>query len=150
MRLAYAGKLADWVRGRGVLKGWRTVDERAWHPGDIYKAWGEIHRSLHDAMKRLPRESLQFFAFRASDGIIRQAASEVLDWLENRDTLPDWGWFGAQTEERLRRGRDQVCGVGAGSGIREEASSDCNLGSWSSSMGNRTARRLDEPVASAL
>jgi hypothetical protein len=44
-------------------------------------------------MKELPHETLQFLAFRAADPIIRHKAAEVLDWLENRKTLPDWGWF---------------------------------------------------------
>jgi hypothetical protein len=53
-------------------------------------------------MRELPRESLQFLAFRAADPIIRQTAAEVLDWLNNRERLPDWGWFGRPSEERLR------------------------------------------------
>jgi hypothetical protein len=44
-------------------------------------------------MKTLPRERLQFLAFRASDAIIRQAAANVITWLENRDRLPEFGWF---------------------------------------------------------
>jgi hypothetical protein len=46
---------------------------------------------VFEAMKELPRESLQFLAFRAADPIIRHKAAEVLDWLDKRETLPDWG-----------------------------------------------------------
>jgi hypothetical protein len=73
-----------------------------WHPGEIYKAWEEIHCSLYAAMRELPRESLQFLAFRAADSIIRQTASDVLDWLNNRDALPDWGWRSQAGVRRLR------------------------------------------------
>jgi len=73
-----------------------------WHPGDIYRAWEKIHDALYEAMKQLPRESLQFLAFRAADPIIQRTAAEVLDWLENREALWDWGWFVAPDEERLR------------------------------------------------
>jgi hypothetical protein len=73
-----------------------------WHPGEIYKAWEKIHWSLSDAMKELPRESLQFLAFRAADPIIRNKAAELLDWLDNREVLPDWGWFHRPSAERLR------------------------------------------------
>jgi hypothetical protein len=74
----------------------------AWHPGEIYKAWEKIHHALYEVMKQLPRESLQFLSFRASDGTIRQSASHVLDWLEHRESLPSWGWFTPPDEERLR------------------------------------------------
>jgi hypothetical protein len=46
---------------------------------------------VYEAMKQLPRESLQFLAFRAADPIIQRTAAEVLDWLENREAL----WTGA-------------------------------------------------------
>jgi hypothetical protein len=74
----------------------------SWHPGDIYRAWDEINHSLVAVMKQLPRETLQFLAFRAADPIIRQKASEVLDWLDNRSALPDWGWFVPAGVESLR------------------------------------------------
>jgi hypothetical protein len=74
----------------------------SWHPGEIYKAWDEINHNLCEVMKRLPRETLQFLAFRATDSIIRHKAAEVLDWRDNRDTLPDWGWFRQARAERLR------------------------------------------------
>jgi hypothetical protein len=74
----------------------------AWHPGEIYRAWEKIHHALHEAMKQLPPESLQFLSFRASDAIIRQSASHVLDWVEHRDTLPSWLWFSSSDEEYLR------------------------------------------------
>jgi hypothetical protein len=73
-----------------------------WHPGEIYKAWEKIHRSLYEAMRELPRESLQFLAFRAADPIIQVKAAEVMDWMNNREALPDWGWFTHGREERLR------------------------------------------------
>jgi hypothetical protein len=73
-----------------------------WHPGEIYGAWEKIHHSLYQAMKDLPRESLEFLALRAADPIIRRKAAEVLDWLANRETLPDWGWFAQAGGERLR------------------------------------------------
>jgi hypothetical protein len=74
----------------------------SWHPGEIYKAWDEINHNLCEVMKRLPRETLQFLAFSATDSIIRHKAAEVLDWLDNRDALPDWGWFVQAGAERLR------------------------------------------------
>jgi hypothetical protein len=73
-----------------------------WHTGEMYKAWEKIHHALYEAMKQLPPESLHFLSFRASDAIIRQSASHVLDWLEHRDTLPSWLWFSSPDEERLR------------------------------------------------
>jgi hypothetical protein len=73
-----------------------------WHPGEIYRAWNKIHHHLYEAMKDLPHETLQFLAFRANDAIIRQTAGEVLDWLNNREALPDWGWFVSAPAERLR------------------------------------------------
>jgi hypothetical protein len=73
-----------------------------WHPGEIHKAWDEINQSLCEVMKQLPRETLQFLAFRATDSIIRHKAAEVLDWLENRGVLPEWGWFLSTSGERLR------------------------------------------------
>jgi hypothetical protein len=78
------------------------VDDRAWHPGRIFEAWGEIHASLHETMRKLPRETVQFLAFRASDAIIRQAAINVLTWLDNADKLPEFGWFHGLPQERLR------------------------------------------------
>jgi len=74
----------------------------AWHPGEIYRAWAKIHHGLYGAMKELPVESLRFLSLRASDAIIRNAASDVLDWRNNRERLPDWGWFTPNREERLR------------------------------------------------
>jgi hypothetical protein len=82
-----------------------------WHPGEIYKAWEKIHRGLYEAMRELPRESLQFLAFRASDPIIRHKAAELLDWRKNRHVLPDWGWFVGDSKERHRGGREQVGAV---------------------------------------
>jgi hypothetical protein len=73
-----------------------------WHPGDIYKAWAKIQHGLYDAMRQLPRESLQFLSSRATDAIVRQSATDVLDWLDNRETLPDWGWFAQTGVESLR------------------------------------------------
>jgi hypothetical protein len=73
-----------------------------WHPGEIYKAWEKINHALYEAMKQLPRESLQFLSFRASDATIRQSASHVLVWLEHRDALPAWGWFASSELEHLR------------------------------------------------
>lgn len=73
-----------------------------WHPGEIYKAWDKIHHALYEVMKQLPHETLQFLAFRASDPLIREKAAEVLDWLSNRDVLPDFGWFVPTGPERLR------------------------------------------------
>lgn len=73
-----------------------------WHPGEIWKAWDKINHGLCEVMKELPRESLQFLAFRATDSIIRQTAAEVLVWLDNRDALPAWGWFIRGGAERLR------------------------------------------------
>jgi hypothetical protein len=61
------------------------VDDMAWHPGQIYEAWGEIHRALHEAMTPLPPEMLAFLAERASDRIIRDKAAEVLDRLDSLD-----------------------------------------------------------------
>ena len=75
----------------------------AWHPGEIYRAWEKIHHALYEVMKELPHETLQFLAFRASEPIIRSAAAAVLDWINNRDKLPDFGWFTQAGEERLRR-----------------------------------------------
>jgi hypothetical protein len=74
----------------------------AWHPGEIYGAWEKIHHALSEVMKQLSSETLQFLAFRAIDPIIRQRAAEVLDWRNNRGTLPDWGWFTRLDVERLR------------------------------------------------
>jgi hypothetical protein len=73
-----------------------------WHPGELYRAWERIHQALSQAMKELPRESLQFLAFRAADPIIQRKAAEVLDWLNNREALPDWGWFVRPGLECLR------------------------------------------------
>jgi hypothetical protein len=73
-----------------------------WHPGEIYKAWENIHHALYEVMKQLPYETLQFLAFRAADPIIRDAAAGTLDWLNNRDVFWDWGWFTQARRERLR------------------------------------------------
>jgi hypothetical protein len=61
------------------------VDDETWHPGQIYEAWGEIHRALHEAMTPLPPHTLAFLAERASDRIIRDKAAEVLDRLDSLD-----------------------------------------------------------------
>ena len=73
-----------------------------WHPGEIYRAWERIHQALRQVMKQLPPETLQFLSSRAADPIIRNNAAVVLDWLTNRETLPDWGWFAQVGAERLR------------------------------------------------
>jgi hypothetical protein len=73
-----------------------------WHPGEIYQAWDKIHHALYEVMRQLPHETLQFLAFRASDPIIRNAAADVLDWLGNREVLPDFGWFVVASEECVR------------------------------------------------
>jgi hypothetical protein len=73
-----------------------------WHPGEVFTAWAKIHQALYETMKQLPRETLQFLSLRATDVIIRQSASDVLDWLGNRYALPDWGWFVPSGPERLR------------------------------------------------
>jgi hypothetical protein len=65
----------------------------AWTPGDLYDGWDKIRHSVCEAMKHLPQETLRFMSFRATDAIIHQSASEVLDWLEHRDELPEFGWF---------------------------------------------------------
>jgi hypothetical protein len=78
------------------------MDESAWTPGDIYKAWAKIHHALYEVMKQLPHETLQFLAFRAADPVIRNAAAGTLDWLSNREMLPDWGWFVRVGAEHLR------------------------------------------------
>jgi hypothetical protein len=80
----------------------REEQKMTWQPGDIYIAWNKIHHALNTAMKDLPPESLQFLAFRATDSIIRQKAAEVLDWLNNRDSLPDFGWFVTPGVEGVR------------------------------------------------
>ena len=122
----------------------------SWNPSDVYRAWDEINHGLVAVMKQLPAETLQFLAFRASDPIIRQKAAEVLDWLNNRDVLPDWGWFAAHDEEPLRRRTDARRGAAAGSGSRKEESSDCDLGSWSSRIGDRSSRCIEQPFAAAV
>lgn len=73
-----------------------------WHPGKIYEAWEKINHSLCEVMKQLHPETLQFLAFRATDSIVRDKAAEVLDFLENRDVLPEWGWFLPYGGEHLR------------------------------------------------
>ena len=78
------------------------MDDQIWEPGQINRAWEHIHRSLLEAMKTLPRQTLIFFADRAFDSIIRANAREVLDWQQNRRWLPDWGWRVCRNEERLR------------------------------------------------
>jgi hypothetical protein len=73
-----------------------------WHPGKIYEAWKEFHRALLEAMKPLPRPTLAFLASRANDQIIRSNAADILDWLDNRMNLPDWGWALGRQREGLR------------------------------------------------
>jgi hypothetical protein len=87
------------------------MDEGAWHLGRIYEAWEQIHRALLEAMKPLPRQTLVFLANRATERMVRVQAAELLDWQDNRDNLPDWGWSVARSEERPRRrgGRFCVC-----------------------------------------
>lgn len=55
-----------------------------WQPSDLYSAWEQIHHALVQAMKPLSRQTLRFLASRASGGVIRRLAAEVLDWRENR------------------------------------------------------------------
>jgi hypothetical protein len=50
----------------------------------IYRAWEQIYHALLEAMKPLPRQTLAFFANRASDGIIRSQAPQVLDIRSHR------------------------------------------------------------------
>jgi hypothetical protein len=78
------------------------VDDMAWQPGEIYEGWEAIHRALLEAMKLLPRQTLAFMASRASDKIIRSSAAYVLDWRDNRESLPDWGWALGRQREGLR------------------------------------------------
>jgi hypothetical protein len=79
-----------------------------WGSNQIYQAWEQIHRALAEAMKPLPRQTLAFLIDRASDGIIRAHAAEVLDWQENRHCLPDWGWRVCRIQESLRRRTEQL------------------------------------------
>ena len=78
------------------------MDDIGWQPGEIFKGWEAIHRALLDAMKVLPRRTLIFMADRASDRIIRSNARYLLDWLDNREGLPDWGWAFIRSQEGLR------------------------------------------------
>lgn len=78
------------------------MDDIGWLSGEIFEGWEAIHRALLEAMKVLPRRTLAFMANRASDQIIRNSAIYVLDWLDNREVLPDWGWFHRPSAERLR------------------------------------------------
>jgi hypothetical protein len=78
------------------------VDDIGWQPGEIFRGWEAIHRALLEAMKPLPRRTLAFMADRASDRIIRSNAAYLLDWLDNRESLPDWGWAFIRTKESLR------------------------------------------------
>lgn len=87
------------------------MHDRMWEPSQIYGAWEQIHRALLDAIKPLPRQTLVFLATRASDGIIRAHAAQVLDWQDNRHVLPDWGWTVADDKERHRGSCEQVCAV---------------------------------------
>jgi hypothetical protein len=87
------------------------MDEGAWHPGHIYRAWEQINRALLEAMKPLPRQTLVFLATRSSEGIIRDKAAHVLAWLDNRDSLPDWGWFIGYDKEGHRCSREWICGI---------------------------------------
>jgi hypothetical protein len=93
------------------------VDDIGRQPGEIFKGWEAIHRALLEAMKVLPRRTLSFMADRASDRIIRSNATYLLDWLDNRHRLPDWGWAFIRVKEGLRcafRRTERVCGAGAG------------------------------------
>ena len=78
------------------------MDDQMWGPGQIYRAWEQIHRALLEAMKPLPRQTLVFLANRASDRIVRLQAVELLDWRDNRHVLPDFGWRVCRREEHLR------------------------------------------------
>ena len=78
------------------------MDDIGWEPGEIFEGWEAIHRALLDAMKLLPRQTLAFMADRASDRIIRSNAAYLLDWQDNRESLPDWGWAFIRTKEGLR------------------------------------------------
>jgi hypothetical protein len=114
MRLAWASKLAE----RAVRLGSppREEDKKmddVWELGQIYRAWEQINRALSEAIKPLPRQTLLFLAARASDGIIRAHAAEVLDWRDNRHLLPDWGWAVCDTHERLRWRAEQPGAGGA-------------------------------------
>jgi len=82
-----------------------------WHPGHIYKAWEEINHALLEVMKRFPRQTLEFLVNRASDGIVRAQAAHVLDWLENRHSLPDWGWAYGLDGACLRCPREEAHGI---------------------------------------
>ena len=82
-----------------------------WGPNQIYHAWEQIHRALAEAMKPLPRQTLGFLASRASDGIIRAQAAQILDWRDNRHVLPDWGWLVGANKERHRGSSDWNCDV---------------------------------------
>jgi hypothetical protein len=78
------------------------MDDAGWEPGEIFKGWEAIHRALLEAMRVLPPRTLAFMAGRASDGIIRRNAVYLLDWLDNRESLPDWGWAFIRAKESLR------------------------------------------------
>jgi hypothetical protein len=69
----------SWLIGRCASRRVLRAGQMTWHPGEIYKASEKIHHALSEAMKELPRESLQFLKFRACDPIIRHKAAEVLD-----------------------------------------------------------------------
>ena len=86
--------------------------DEPWELGQIYQAWQQIHRALLEAMKPLPRQTLLFLANRASDGIIRVHAREVIDWQTNRHFLPSWGWWlAAREKERHRCFRGRIYGI---------------------------------------
>jgi len=78
------------------------MDDMGWEPGENFEGWQAIHRALIEAMKALPRRTLVFMTDRASDRIIRDNASYLLDWLDNRESLPDWGWPFIREKESLR------------------------------------------------
>ena len=78
------------------------MDDIGWEPGEVFKGWEAIHRALLEAMKVLPRRTLAFMADRASDRIIRSNAAYLLDWRDNRESLPDWGWALIRAKESLR------------------------------------------------
>jgi hypothetical protein len=78
------------------------VDDIGRQPGEIFEGWETVHRALLEAMKLLPRRTLAFMADRASDQIIRNSAIYVLDWQDNRERLPDWGWTLGRSKESLR------------------------------------------------
>jgi hypothetical protein len=79
-----------------------------WGPNQIYRAWEQIRRAVVEAMKPLPRQTLVFLARRASDGIVRATAAELIDWQDHRHLLPDFGWSVAHNREHPRCSRRAV------------------------------------------